>query len=264
MNIFNLPIVPKKIQEIKKIVEIDNSIILKRTDPQVIHELYQMFYDTIYILNNNDIEYWVEGGTLLGAIRHKGIIPWDDDCDIQIDASNDQVLSSLLKVFEKEGYTLVNTYFGYKVCFKDRPLIPNYSWSFPSIDIFLMKKNKEKTEYVFFYEKAENLFGPSHFKLEDLYPLRKYKFGEFEIYAAWNPYRYLKDYYGKDWEKIAYMQWDHEKQVEIEKIEVFLTDKDRLPANSSKPIVKKNNTIIRRNFVDIFPKILSPRLINKK
>lgn len=44
--------------------------------------MLRMFKIIDYICRKHNLRYWMCSGTLLGAVRHQGFIPWDDDLDI--------------------------------------------------------------------------------------------------------------------------------------------------------------------------------------
>jgi lipopolysaccharide cholinephosphotransferase len=52
------------------------------------HVMLRMLKILDYLCEKHQIEYFLIGGSLLGAIRHKGFIPWDDDLDIGMTRRN--------------------------------------------------------------------------------------------------------------------------------------------------------------------------------
>ena len=56
------------------------------------------------ICNENGIQWWLCSGTLLGAARHGGFIPWDDDIDVSMLKKDYRKLLKIMKKLDSKEY----------------------------------------------------------------------------------------------------------------------------------------------------------------
>lgn len=108
---------------------------IRKNVPLLSAERAKLFYETLYVcdvvFSKFEIEYSLTCGTLLGQLRHGGMIPWDDDLDVMVFNPGHE------KMFEKEVVREFNKY-GFNVYMEC-----HYRWNRECNDTFVNHIYKE-------------------------------------------------------------------------------------------------------------------------
>lgn len=89
---------------VKDYIDANRNIFIQLSADQmsILHAyLFEIVDDFINFCNANSLLYFMGGGTLLGTVRHKGFIPWDDDIDLAMPRKDFELFKdSFAKEFE--------------------------------------------------------------------------------------------------------------------------------------------------------------------
>lgn len=170
-------------------------------------------------LKDNNLEYFVIAGSLMGAMRYKNRMPWDDDIDIGIMKELRGKLESL--PLEKYGLGIRKVFFGYKVYDLENTRKVMLENTFPFVDIFTFTFMNGK--YVYETEKTRKMWSDK-LSPEQLYPLATCNYSDMNLPCPAKSIEFLDSVYS-GWNTTAYINGSHTGKI--------LLRKYRMPINET-------------------------------
>jgi len=74
--------------------------------PKNLKRARRILFEVVELLEKHNIDYHLEGGTLLGLVRDKDLLPWDHDVDISVPIEMGDALLKLRKELFLKGYKI--------------------------------------------------------------------------------------------------------------------------------------------------------------
>jgi LicD family len=190
------------------------------------------------------IDYWICDGTLLGAVRHQGLVPHDDDIDVECRQQDLEHLSKLPTDHEYWGFEKGGQWQGfpvYKLRFRGDVSVDVFPRHFPP---------KDDTEEV------EKKYFPT---ADEIFPLCRFAFENIQVWGPNQADSYLKRLYGNDCLNTV-LVWNHDfnyfhsKAFDARRVVVPLQDYNHIiqHAGIESPLAKETAALTYQAAYDNF------------
>lgn len=200
--LFKRVLLPSKTVNYFKITETPfRELKMSREDHILLHSIMKRLDK---LMKENEVEYFVIAGSLMGAFRYNNRMPWDDDIDIGMMSEQRKRFESIN--FHSYGLAIRKVDFGYKVYDSKQNRRIFTESTFPFIDVFRFINTGDSISYE--SSSARKMWPREYIKHEYLYPLGTCNYDGMSLPCPGKSKEFLDQAY-PGWDTMAYISGSH-------------------------------------------------------